>query len=217
MNAEPDTDSRADGGPVEDVREFRLEGLGLVLVAAVLLASLSGAFYLGRWYESTRRPDPAGEALATLPGADAETRTKTVSAEDGATTFDRVGEGVATEPGREARPGVTAPVPVEGGAESAETTAARTEPPRGGVSKPRAAVTGPWTVQVAAVRDRRSAEQLYGELRDAGFEARIDTFRDGSDTVFKVRVGGFPDKTSAGATEAKLKAAGHAAWVTRAD
>lgn len=214
MNPDPDTAPQADGGDVEEVREFRLEGLGLVLVGAVLLAALSGAFYLGRWYESTRGGGggAAGE-LATLPGADAETRTKTVSAEEGLTSFDTVGDGVETEPSREAREGTTASEP-KAGSEVPTTGDAGSAPAENASA---AAPAGPWTVQVAAVRDRRAAEVLYGELRDGGFDARIDAVRDGTDTVFKVRVGGFAVRDAATPTADKLKAAGHAAWVTRSD
>lgn len=196
---------------VEEVREFRLEGLGLLLVSAIMLAALSGAFYLGRWYES-RHLDSAHGAqaeLASLPGADSETRTKVVSAAEGLTAFDTVEGGVVEEPGREARSAARAarPAPGDEGAAPTPVPAA----PKSSV------VTGPWTVQVAAVRDRQSAEQLFGELDDKGFEARIDTVREGSDTIFKVRVGGFADKDAAGPTAARLETAGYASWVTRID
>ena len=193
----------------EEVREFRLEGLGLLLVSAIMLAALSGAFYLGRWYES-RQQDASGSAgaeLASLPGADAETRTKVVSAEDGLTAFDTVEGDVVEERGREARGGDRAERPGDGGGPSTAASDTASAP----------VVVGPWTVQVAAVRERQSAEQLFGELDDKGFEARIDTVREGSDTIFKVRVGGFPDKQAAGPTATRLKAAGYASWVTRID
>jgi len=205
MNRETGPGPRRAGGE-EDVREFRLEGLGLAVVGAVLLAALSGAFYLGRWYESRDRTEGASSAaVPSLPGSDAETRTKVVSADEGVTAFDTVGGGTVAEPRREARPPATAPPTVD----AAAGTDARTQ------AAP--AVAGPWTIQVAAVRERRSAEQLYGELRDKGFEARIDSARDGSDTVFKVRVGGFSDKDAAGPTAERLQAAGYAPWVTRVD
>ena len=205
-------DDRHDDGvqDTDEVREFRLEGLGLLLVSAIMLAALSGAFYLGRWYES-RTNDPSNGAaaeLAALPGADAETRTKVVSATGGLTAFDTVEGDVVGEPRREARSGDRADRPTaEGG---------RTSTPASDTPKP-PPVVAPWTVQVAAVRERQSAEQLFAELDDKGFEVRIDTIREGSDTIFKVRVGGFSDKDAAGPTAGRLKAAGYASWVTRAD
>jgi len=204
------------GSSDEDVREFRLEGLGLALVRAVLLAALSGSFYLGRWYESRRGGEggPSKGNVVALPGADASTRSKVVSAEEGVTAVDDVGEDAVAEPRREARGGTVAERPDE----TAEAAASSSPEPGSGARAERPAPpAGPWTIQVAAVRDRRSAEALYGELVDKGFAARIDPVRDGPDTVYKVRVGGFAERGDTGETAEKLKAAGYQGWVTKAD
>lgn len=57
------------------VRELRLEGLGLLLVAGVLIVLLGGAFYVGRWYERQVGPGSAGapgSARLTDPLANVE-------------------------------------------------------------------------------------------------------------------------------------------------
>lgn len=76
---------------------------------------------------------------------------------------------------------------------------------------PRASQPGAFTVQVAAVRNRQSAEALTARLRRLGFEART-TFIDGSDLA-RVRVGQFASAGQAATTARRLRDAGFEALV----
>ena len=90
----------------ETVPEMRLEGLGLVLVAVLLLGALVGAFFLGKWVERQAHPvesvgQPRPDPLAQLALEPASV------AEDGLTYFAHLeGSEKELEPAREAEPAV---------------------------------------------------------------------------------------------------------------
>lgn len=182
------------GADAEDVREVRLEGVGLVLVAAVLVAALAGAFQLGRWFE--RRDDgPVAASGATFDELIESGTTATGSrTEEELSAFDVVANDAALEPGREARP-KNAPT---AGAERADTDTAETAAP----------APGRYWVQVVAVRDRASAESVVGKLRDLGYGVQLDAEGASGDTIYRVRVGGFTSREDAAPAIAKLKADG---------
>jgi cell division protein FtsN len=189
----------------ERVREFQLEGLGLVVVGGLLLIGLVGAFYLGRWYE--RRSNPSAETAVTESGeagdplAHVETGEAVEAGED-LTFFDTLGgEGKEAEPQREARP--------------ATQPAASPPKPEAPAAKP--AEGGEHFVQVFAGRVRTSAESLVRELEGKGYPVRIQSVSEGGqERLFKVQVGGYPTAESAREVAQRLKDAGYpTAFVTK--
>ena len=191
------------------VREFRLEGLSLLLVGGVLLVLLSGAFYAGRWYE--RQVHPGGRPAAAAGDEDPLASVARVSPEaeidDEADFFDTTGgDETQLEPQREV-PQRTADEPAPPGpADSAP------EPKEAPASE--AAARG-FYVQVFAGRDHDAAEKLVDELTGKGLGVRLFTEREGRGALFKVRVGGYPTRDEARTAAESLKRDGYAgAWVT---
>jgi cell division septation protein DedD len=190
------------------VREFRLEGVALLLVGGLLLVLLGGAFYVGRWYERQVNP-PAGDGLAL--GADEDPLGNVAQIEpaadvDQAADFFDEAEGgqKELEPAREvARP-------------SAESVPA--EPPPATAAPAPAKSGGPFYVQVFAGRDRGAAEGLVGELQKKGFSVRLFSEREGRGALYKVRVGGYASREEAGEAAKQLQGQGYAgAWVTEVE
>ena len=170
-------------------REVRLEGIALLLLGAALAALVVVAFLLGRWVGHSG----SAEAGSSGPSSGA----------------------VEEPPAAEARPGHFDSV--EGGEKSAEPereVPARAPPPS---PAPVAALGGgSWVVQVFAGRDRRSAETIVRTLSARGYPVGLDSQRDGRDTLFRVRVGGFRTEAEARAAADRLRSEGETgAWVTR--
>ncbi|HET9299925.1 MAG TPA: SPOR domain-containing protein [Candidatus Polarisedimenticolaceae bacterium] len=87
--------------------------------------------------------------------------------------------------------------------------------PRRQVTAPVAVPSGPWKVQVFAGRDRQAAERLVGTLKAAGWPVQLQSLPEGSGSLLKVRVGGYPDRAAAEAAATKLRGQGQSgAWVT---
>jgi cell division protein FtsN len=191
-----DPEGRQEEAPA---REVRIQGIALFVTGGVLLALLALAFWAGRWFERQVSPmqpssdrDRAGAVAKEEPRA------------DDLTFFDTLGGGGrAAEPQREARP-----KPQVG------------EPPEAAPDRPAAppARGGPFVVQVFAGRDRRAAEEIVRALRDKGYPVSVEGEREGRGALFKVRVGGYADRTEAQSAAERLKREGQAgAWVTRRD
>jgi cell division septation protein DedD len=173
--------------PASEPRELRLEGGALWFTVVLLLAALAGAFALGRWSA------PSAEAGATdrPEGAAADAVQPPADVDAGAGGFD---VGGVPEPGRQ----VAEPEPA----------------PARAPARP-APSSGPWHVQVFAGRDRQAAERLVGTLEAAGWPVRLQATAEGSGSLLKVRVGGYPSRTAAESAAARLKTQGHTgAWVT---
>ena len=182
------------------IREFRLEGVGLIVIAAALLASFLGAFYLGRWYERRSTPldalvgagqDPLGQLAQVGPESDVGTDL---------TFFDSLSEGTVAESRREAAPAEPSATPGAGGGPGERR--ATPAPASAG------AAGGPFYVQVFAGRDRRSAAELQGKLRSTGYNVEVDAESDGSVRLYKVRVVGYPDRAAADAAADALRGEG---------
>lgn len=186
----------------EPVREFQLEGFGLVLVGAAVVACLLGSFMLGRWYERQQHPASARAGSSGDPLAHVELPDKVVDVADTASYFDLAEGGQKqAEPDREAR---RDPPPVD-------------PPPALAPSVPgsSAASAGDYFVQVFAGRDEQAASSLLAKLETAGHPVRLHTDRQGSTTLYKVRVGGFETQDLARDAAARLLAEGYSgAWVT---
>ena len=173
----------------EEVQEFRLEGVGLVVVAIALVAAFSAAFIFGRWYE--RRTQP--ETLTTQSEQDPLARVagdELNDVDESMTFFDSLESADAEPPADD--PPVAAPV----------TKTAKAE------AKPELPA-GRWVVQVFAARQRESADRLIGQLKKAGHKAYLDQEVVGGETLYKVRVGGWEDRSGAEKAAATLKTEGH--------
>lgn len=194
----------------DSVKEFRLEGVSLLLVAGLLLVLLGGAFYVGRWYERQVNPaagaalglgldgDPLGNVAQIEPAADVD---------EDADFFDEAEGGQKQlEPERQ----VGSP-PAEG---SADRPAAQPAPPA--AAQP--ASGGSFFVQVFAGRDRGAAEGLVGELQKKGYAVRLFSEREGRGALYKVRVGGYASRDDARGAATKLQGEGYSgAWVTEVE
>jgi hypothetical protein len=191
----------ADRRDANSVREFRFEGLGLVVVVTVILALLGGSFALGRWYE--RRTQ--GHSSAELTGLE-DPLENVVEIEEptdvgeSASYFDTLEGGQKeAEPGRETG---TPSLPA----------AQRQAPPAPASS------SGDFFVQIAAVRDRSAAERLIEELRGGGYPVRLFSEAEGRGALYKVRVGGYATEERAREAVKNLVNKGYqGAWVTRLD
>ncbi len=187
----------------DDVREFRLEGMGLMIAAGALIVLLVASFYFGRWYErQTGFPEYAGSSLP----ADSDALGNVIESEEPADVGEKAdffddlaGEQKELEPQREAR---------------------RT-PPQQAPTPPQPAIQAPggaFYVQVLAGRDRTAVEKVVEELRGQGYPVRLFSEREGRSTLFRVRVGGYPDRAEADRIAEQLRREGHAgAWVTTVD
>ncbi len=175
-------------------REVRIQGVALFVSGGVLIALLALAFWAGRWFER-QVSAPAAPARHDVAGEAAKEETK---AED-LTFFDTLGGGGrAAEPQREVRP-------------KAPTSESAEPPPAAPASR-----QGPFFVQVFAGRDRRAAEEVVRALEGRGYPVSVEGEREGQGALFKVRVGGYRDRTEAQAVAERLKKEGQAgAWVTK--
>jgi cell division septation protein DedD len=186
----------------EPVREFRLEGLGLVLIGGVLIAALAGAFFVGRWYERQTLGPAAARALAEgdpLANVVRTVEEAPADVDSDAGYFDRVqGDEQELEPQRE-----TQRAPAEGGQPAPAAPARATTP-------------GDFWVQVFAGRAESAAAGLVQKLEAAGQPVKLHTEREGDGSLYKVRVGGFTSIEEARAAARRLQGQGYAgAWVTR--
>lgn len=182
----------ADPQRLDDGREIRLEGPGLLAFAGLLVILLAGAFLFGRW----SAPSGGETASATDRAADPAPLDRAAAPSEKVSVFDSGGaSGKTAEPQRQ----VTPPISKAAGAPAPSST------------------PGPWVVQVFAGRDREAAETLVRGLTDRGYPVRIESTHEGNDLLFKVRVGGYPTQADANAAAERLRREGEAgAWVTRA-
>lgn len=181
------------------VREFRLEGVALWGAFSVLVALLVLAFWAGR-VTAPERASPGESVLGAeaSPGASPASPTE-VPVEETLSFFDRAsGQGQQVEPRREAAPGPAASGPAKRAAPAAKPS------------------PGDWFVQVFAGRDRQAAELVSRQLRDRGHPVRLDAEREGSGSLYKVRVGGYGSREEADRAAGTLRKEGSSgAWVTR--
>jgi cell division septation protein DedD len=180
-----------DGGRRDEPRELRLEGAVLGIAGGVLLALLFGAFQLGRAVERRSAPPRSASSPADPLG---NVEKEAVDATEKLTFFDTLsGSGKEAEPDREARAKAASPPPA-----AADVT------------------PGPWFVQVFVGRDRQAAEEVVRTLRGQRYPVRIDAVAEGTGSLFKVRVGGFPTKEAADQGAERLHGDGHSGtWVVR--
>ena len=194
----------------EPSREFRLEGMGLALVGGILAVALLGSFFLGRWSAGPSKAIDASQASGADPLANVMDPDGTTDVEEGLNFFDTVEGGEKqAEPVRE-MPETTKPVP----APVASRPKSGTAPPAGGQG-PATTASGSFWVQVWAGRDHSAAAGLVQRLESEGRSVKLHTQRDGSDSLFKVRVGGYATREAAKSVAEELQDGGYSgAWVT---
>jgi len=190
----------------KEVRELRLEGAGLFVIVAFLAAILVGAFFLGRWYEQSSGEPTDLAKLASDPLENVVDAEQLESVELEGSHFDQVGGDVKAEPQRQAiKPAEKKPEPVvqqEAPKPQATTTKAA-------ASAPSATQGGDFYVQIAALRDRSSADKVVSELEALGYPVRLFSENEGSGKLYRVRVGGYATRDEAAMAAAKLKTQGH--------
>jgi len=193
-----------DSGNPERARELKLEGPGLVVAGVVLVAVLFGAFFLGRNYERGLHPD-TNPAASSANSASAEFSTQPEASEvDQGNFFDTVeGDDKQSEPSRE--------IPAR---------ASKPDAPRSKANTALSSLPAPdgdeFWVQVFAGRDERTAAEYVRKLESEGHTVRLFTEREGSGSLYKVRVGAWAQHGTAGRAAEALKKQGYTgSWVTR--
>jgi DedD protein len=123
---------------------------------------------------------------------------------------------VTTEPAGAAEPptGATAAAVDDAPAVAAirpepERTAPVAAPPEAPPPKPvPAAATGDWIVQLGSFSDEANARRLAQRSSTFGYKADVSSYRSGSRTLYRVRVGPAKTRAEADATASALKAHG---------
>ena len=177
--------------------EFEVGGLGMLGLAAVVVALCVASFWLGRLSVPARRalpPDGAAEASASVEdGGDIE---------GDLTFFDRL----------ERAPELSA----QGDEETVSSPPEETPAPEPTPAPPTPTLDGPFEIQVLASAERSAADAVVIRLRGRGYPARLVVGeRDGA-PLYRVRVGGYPDEPAARqVAQAIERQEGLRTWVTR--
>ena len=216
--------SRNDSDSDDRYVEIQLDGKQIIVVLAGILLLCAVSFHFGR---RVGRADGgrAGTDMAALvdnAGGGAEQLSDEDAASD-LTFFDtvrqrapqsappEVASGTSSEGAKTAQPKATTPPPPAGKSETTSSPPV-TQPPA------TAAPAGAFMVQVAAYSDRARADALVGRLRQKGYAAQIATVPSNGQTLYKVRVGGFADRSAADAAKVRLANEEKLqAWVVTAD
>lgn len=187
----------------DDVREVRLEGPGLVVSLIFLAVVIAGSFWAGRWWESRGQVSDAAAldlGLVNEPAIREGAVKEPTDVGETANFFDKVDDSKA-EPAREIQDKPRKQVK--------QPPVAQPQPRKAAVSD------GRYFVQVFAGRDEKTATDIYERLESGGYQVQVDSVRDGNQTLYKVRVGGYAERTEAEAVGAKLGSSGYpGAWVT---
>jgi len=191
-----------------EVRELRLEGAGLFVIVAFLGAGLIGAFFLGRWYERSSALPVGLSQLGSDPLANVVSPDRIEDVDGSANRFDKVEGSTEAEPERQATP--PPPVTAEPSVEPVQQKPV--------IPSPTTASAGSFFVQIAAFRDRSSADKVVAELSATGYPVKVFSENGASGQLFKVRVGGYGTRDQAISIAAELKMKGHAgAFTTQVD
>lgn len=185
------------GRAPEPAREVRVEGIGLLLLAGALVVVIGVVFYLGF---QLGRGSTGSPQVAAAGNGDELVETGAPATTPPASVFDKGPATGAAEPARQAVP---PPTPANSGPTAATPKSAPS--------------AGDWFVQVFAGRDRRAAESVVTSLTAQGYPVQLDSKREGRESLYKVRVGGYADESGARSAADRLRKNGQSgAWVTRA-
>ncbi|HZP36899.1 MAG TPA: SPOR domain-containing protein [Methylomirabilota bacterium] len=205
----------------------------LVLLVLAVIAVIAVPL-IGGWFEPTPPPPKLSSSppATAPPPAPAPSAPKTETPPPAATPTVPSTPPAAQAPTSTPPPAVSAPAPPAStppspssstasgptGERSAEK-APPTKAPERTASAPsksaaRSAGSGNYWVQVGAFKESRNAEGLARTLRAQGFPVQVATvIRD--TPIHVVRVGGYPDRSKAGAARQELQGRGHSGFVTQ--
>jgi DedD protein len=102
----------------------------------------------------------------------------------------------------------TAPIDSPPRIASSGASSARTSTPLESRSASARTSAGGWAVQVGSFASRENAERLARELKGKGFESHVSESSGNGKRLWRVRVGSEPDRASAVALGARLRASG---------
>jgi len=179
-------------------REIRVEGMGLLVLAGGGLALLAVVFMIGVWVGRSSSSEPGSPPGPSVGDRDVE---RSPDLKPTGSYFDTLEGGEKSpEPRREMSPATT-------------KASARTAPE---IASPGTPTHGTYFVQVFAGRDRHAADAVVQSIAERGYRVRIDTSSEGTDVLYKVRVGGYLTQDDARAAAESLKKEGEGgAWVTQ--
>jgi DedD protein len=154
-------------------------------------------------------PAPARVPVATpnVTPTDAQSGIADGEAASGAVPPDRTTSAAAPveTPSTAAPARAPAIVPPPNSAPPPRTAAA---PPVSRVASSERRTEGGWAVQVGSFASRENAERLARELKGKGFESHVSESSGKGKRLWRVRVGPEPDRASAAALSARLRASG---------
>jgi len=202
------------------------QGLKERLVGAAVLVAI--AVWLVPWVlDGPEAPLETNSGSLQLPAAEEPMpmRTQTLRLGDAADDEAESPATAAAPPVEDEPAPAVAPPPAETASAAAETpivTAARTQaqpaaevatsqpPPAAPPPKPTPApaATGDWTVQLGSFSDEANARRLAQRSSTFGYKAEVSSYRSGSRTLYRVRVGPSRTRAEADATASALKAHG---------
>lgn len=211
----------------------------LPVVALAVAAAVLAAFALGVLVGRSRTPEPM--PIVDVPAEAAPTKPPTTAGPE----IEMIRPDGSTAPPSALGGATPGPVPIDtsnaapGLAPAQAPNSEVPADPAGAAAVPAAAATpaaapkpapqpvaakpptvkpggGPFTVQVAAFRDRESAERLSLQLEARGYDAYVQRSEvAGKGTWYRVRVGAFKDKEAARALASKIeRQEGRSAYVT---
>ncbi len=210
--------------------ELELGGMSLALVGVVVLALCAISFWLGR------QSVPAMSA-GVVEGVPSRTDAPVVDGgdvESELTFFDRLEKAPELSAQGEEKPAKKTPAPSDvQPAAPKPTVVAQARPgtiagdlePVAAPAQPQAAPSantspgatgGSFQVQVLATTERAAADAMVSRLQSRGFPAHLSSGEYKGQPLFRVRVGGYPDKAAAQrVAQAIQDQEGLQTWVTR--
>jgi cell division septation protein DedD len=208
--------SRHDRDGDDSYVEFQLDGKQILIVLAGILILCVISFYFGRRVGRAEAAGDGGKAPALAEALAGSEALEAENAGDDLTFFDTVEESPAAASPPPVASGAPAPAttPETGSSAPARTrtveTPATSPPPAspgpGPAAEPRPPTSpGGVEIQVAVLSERASAEALASRLRGKGYQTRVMTTRSEGKILYRVRVGGYADRTAAEAAAARLE------------
>ena len=163
---------------------------------------------LGDAPESSSGPATASSATPPAEHAAAAAAPPKPAQDAGVDARGSATQGAVSEPKPEAEP---TRVAANLAAEPAKTVPAAAPPP-----KPQAAASGDWTVQLGSFEDEANARRLAQRVATFGYKAEVSSSKDGTRTLYRVRVGPQATRAAADAAASALRVHGVEARVVAA-
>lgn len=211
------------------------QGLKERLVGAAVLVAI-GVWLIPWVLDGSEDPVDSSSHSLQLPSAEEPVPMRTQTLRLGGAEEPVAAPEVAAEAAIEAAPAavantrvieppaaVVAPAPVRTSTPPARVTpeVARAAPPPAAVAAPRAAPTasasGDWVVQLGSFGDEANARRLAERSTAVGYKATLSSYKSGSRTMYRVRVGSYESRGQADAAASALAAHGLRGQVVAAD